>query len=535
MGPSLNSPGPDITVSDIPGSDIPEPLEYQASRKTDNLAGSRKKFLLPMIFLILLATVGTISIFALGRKGFSEWFPWPEVSQNQEDLLLLPPLDQESHSPKHLVTQSSSLWSASGNWQTTFSKIPLGANIQALSEEISRLGASMNPSDFWDRIDHSDKSKPSTEANRLVDYLETLPIDSLSSIANTSSSDWRVLGFQQSEGELGVLIRYFYEPLSIDTGNPGEWVLACRQLLSQEELAKATQEISRSSSEIPIPNPTESPTADLRTTPKHLLLTPRFGYLVLVFQEGNGQVVCTDLVGIPGDVSLSQTAAANSKGSSREEPSDVPLDSIDVFGQYQSPAGRSLAGSVYFRTREDQTYTIAEIRKFIGLISDPRAKRLAEIAEAATIDPSQLSSRVTRFRKEFPNDLGTDSLLISLWFTVDKGKRSSTSYDEVGKVYVESAHRLYMKTSDPLMLEIKSRIHRFHGRTNDADKSLLDAEKENHQSIYLLEHRIQEAIDAGNKQLLIDYLTKLDHLSISQSTTSINPAIQSKWKQLLGN
>jgi hypothetical protein len=427
------------------------------------------------------------------------------------------------------------LWSTSGNWQTTFPKTALGANIQALSEEISRLGVLMNPSDFWDRIDHSDKSKPSTEANRLVDYLKTHPIDSLSSIANTSNSDWRVLGFQQSERELGVLIRYFYEPLSIDTGNPGEWVLACRQILSQEELAKATQEISRPSSEISIPNPTESPAADLQTTPKHLLLTPRFGYLILVFQEGNGQVVCTDLVGIPGDVSLSQTAATNSKANLGEEPSDVPVDSIDVFGQYQSPAGRSLAGSVYFRTREDQTYTIAEIRRFIESISDPRAKRLAEIAEAATIDPSQLSSRVTRFRKEFPNDLGTDSLLISLWFTVDKGKRSSTSYDEVGKVYVESAHRLYMKTSDPLMLEIKSRIHRFHGRINDADKSLLDAEKENHQSIYLLERRIQEAIDAGNKQLLIDYLAKLNDLSISQSTTAINPGIQAKWKQLLGN
>jgi len=535
MGPSLNFPNSEIPVSDLSGSEIEEPLQYQASRKTDNNAVNLRKFLLPILSVGLLATVGAISIFALGRKGFSEWSPWHEASQNQDDRLLLPPLDQDALPPKPLVTQSSSLWSASGNWQTTFSKIPLGGNIQALSEEISRLGASMNPSDFWNRIDHSDKSKPSTEANRLVDYLETLPIDSLSSIANTSSSDWRVLGFQQSEGELGVLIRYFYEPLSIDPDNSGEWVLACRQILSQEELAKATQEISRSISEISTLDPTESPTADLRTTPKHLLLTPRFGYLVLVFQEGNGQVVCTDLVGIPGDVTLSQTAAANSKRSSGEEPSDVPVDLIDVFGQYQSDVGRSLAGSVYFRTREDQTYTIAEIRRFIGSISNPRAMRLAQIAEAATIDPSQLSPRLARFRKEFPNDLGADSLLISLWFTVDKGKRSNASYDDVGKVYVESAHRLYMKTSDPLMLEIKSRIHRFHGRTNDADKSLLDAEKENHQSIYLLEHRIQEAIDAGNKQLLSDYLTKLDHLSISQSTTSINPAIRSKWKQLLGN
>ena len=533
--PSVNYPGPDIPGSDGADSAIAEPLEYQASRKADSRTGTLRKLFLPLLSLILLAAVGAISIFALGRKGFSEWYPWQKASENQEDRLLLPQQDQESLPPKPQITQSSSLWSSSGNWQTNFSKIPSGSNIQALSQEISHLGALMNPSGFWDRIDHSDKSKPSKEANRLVEYLKTLPIDSLSSITNTSSSDWRVLGCSQSGRTLGVLVRYFYEPLSIDTGNSDEWGLACRQILSQEEIAKATQEISRTSSETSTLNPTESPAADLQTTPNHLLLTPRFGYLVLVFQDGNDQVVCTDLVGIPSDVPLSQTAAANSKGSPGEEPSDVPVDSIDVFGQYQSVAGRSLAGSVYFRTREDQTYTIAEIRRFIESISDPRAKRLAEIAESATIDPSQLSPRVARFRKEFPNDLGADSLLISLWFTVDKGKRSSNSYDEVGKAYVESAHRLYMKTSDPLMLEVKSRIYRFHGRMNDADKSLLDAEKENHQSIYLLQRRIQEAIDAGNKQVLIDYLTKLSGLSLSQSTTTINPAIQAKWKQLLGN
>ena len=542
MGPSVNYPSGNFPGPDIPGSDgadsaIAEPLEYQASRKADSRTGTLRKLFLPLLSLILLAAVGAISIFALGRKDFSKWSPWQKASENQEDRLLLTQQDQESlsPSPKPQITQSSSLWSSSGNWQTNFSKIPSGSNIQALSQEISHLGALMSPSDFWDRIDHSDKSQPSAEAKRLIEYLKTLPIDSLSSITNTSSSDWRVLGCSQSGRKLGVLVRYFYEPLSLDTGNSDEWGLACRQILSQEEIAKATQEISRTSSETSTLNPTESPAADLQTTPNHLLLTPRFGYLVLVFQDGNDQVVCTDLVGIPSDVPLSQTAAANSKGSPGEEPSDAPVDSIDVFGQYQSVASRSLAGSVYFRTREDQTYTIAEIRRFIESISDPRAKRLAEIAEAATIDPSQLSPRVARFRKEFPNDLGADSLLISLWFTVDKGKRSSNSYDEVGKAYVESAHRLYMKTSDPLMLEVKSRIYRFHGRMNDADKSLLDAEKENHQSIYLLQRRIQEAIDAGNKQVLIDYLTKLSGLSLSQSTTTINPAIQAKWKQLLGN
>lgn len=533
--PNLNFPSPEIPGSDREDSDIAKSLEYQASRKTDDRAGTRKNFLLPLLSIILLATVGAISIFALGRKGLSEWSPWQEASEDQEDRLLLPQQDQESLSPKPHVTQSLSFWSSSGNWQTNFSKVPSGSNIQALSEEISRLGALMNPSDFWDRIDRSDRSKPPTEANRLVEYLKNLPIDTLSSITNTASSDWRILGCAQSDRKLGVLVRYFYEPLSIDTGNSDEWGSACRQILSQEEIAKATQEISRSSSETSTLNPTVSPAADLRITPQHLLLTPRFGYLVLLFQGETDQVVCTDLVGIPSDVPLSQTAAANSKGSPGEEPSDTPFDSIDVFGQYQSVADRSLAGSVYFRTREDQTYTIAEIRRFIGSISNPRAKRLAEIAEAATIDPSQLSPRVARFRNEFPNDLGADSLLISLWFTVDKGKRSSNSYDEVGKPYVESAHRLYMKTSDPLMLEVKSRIYRFHGRMNDADISLLDAEKENHQSIYLLQRRIQESIDAGNKQGVIEYLNKLSGLSMSQSTKIINPTIQAKWKQMLGN
>lgn len=535
MGPSPNSQSSDIPGSYVAESDTPKPFEYQASRKADKRTGTLRKLVIPLLSLIILATVGAISIFAPGQIGLSDWAKWQEVAQVPKVPKLPPRQDQESLPPEPQTTQSSWLWSSSANWQTNLSKVPSDSNIEALSQEISQLGALMNPSAFWDRIDHSDKSKPSTETKRLIEYLKSQPIDSLSSITNTSSSDWRVLGTFQSDRKLGVLVRYFYEPLSIDTGDALEWALACRKILSQEEITNATQEIAQSNTQISALHPTDSPAADLKTTPKHLLLTPRFGYLALVFEDENGQVVCTDIVGIPSDIPLSQLAAATSKESPEEEPDDVPVDSIDVFGQYQSLAKRYLAGTIFFRTREDQTYTIAEIRRFIGSISNPRAKRLAEIAEAATIDPSQLNNRLARFRKEFPNDLGADSLLISLWFTLDKGKRSSVSYEESGKVYVESAHRLYMKTSDPLMLEVKSRIYRFHGRMNDADKSLLDAEKENHQSTYLLQRRIREAIDAGNKQGVIDYLTKLTNLALGQSTKIVNPTIQAKWKQLLGN
>jgi hypothetical protein len=104
MGPS-----PDIPVPDIAGS-----LEDQPGRNTESRLGTRRKFLLPLLSLILVVTICGISIFALGRKGFSEWTTWQEASQNQEDLLLLPPQGQESLSPKPQITQTSSLWSASG-------------------------------------------------------------------------------------------------------------------------------------------------------------------------------------------------------------------------------------------------------------------------------------------------------------------------------------------------------------------------------------------------------------------------------------
>ena len=81
--PSVNYPGPDIPGSDGADSAIAEPLEYQASRKADSRTGTLRKLFLPLLSLILLAAVGAISIFALGRKDFSKWSPWQKASDNQ--------------------------------------------------------------------------------------------------------------------------------------------------------------------------------------------------------------------------------------------------------------------------------------------------------------------------------------------------------------------------------------------------------------------------------------------------------------------
>jgi hypothetical protein len=513
--------------------DIGDALEDRQGDRAGKRRGAGKRILVWLISLVTLAAVAAILNFALVRNDLREWFQRQRAAQNPIEPLPSKPQEPEPLPPVPQIAQTSSLWSATGNWQTLFSKIPQGADIQALAEEISSLGASMNPSAFWQRVDLLSKTGPSANSNILVEYLKTLPVDSISFSGNTASSHWSVLGVHQTDRQLGVLIRYFHDPLSM-TVNPVDWILACRQILSQEEITQVTKDVLQTNSEPANTNVLDVLSLNDQSTPKQLLLTPRFGYLVLVFQGDTEQVVCTDLVGIPADVPLSRVMQANSQGDPQARPDKDTTRITDFFGEYQTFADRSLAGSVFFRNREDQEYTIDEIRRFIQSISEPRAKRLAEIAEAATLDPGQLKARMMRFRKEFPNDIGADSLLISIWFSVDKGKRTAVSYDDVGKVYVESAHRLYMKTSDPLLLEIKSRMYRFHGRTNDADKSLLDAEKEKHQSIYLYQLRIQESIDAGNKQDLIKYLTKLNDLALTKNANVVNPALQAKWKQLLG-
>ncbi|MCY3007489.1 MAG: hypothetical protein NTV29_16115 [Planctomycetota bacterium] len=529
-GTKINCPecGVVLTMGGPP-PDIGDALgDRQGAKTVKRVAGKRI-----LVWLISLAAVSAILNFALVRNDLRDWFQRQEALQNPIDPLPSTQKVQEPPPPVPQIAQTSSLWSANGNWQTPFSKIPQGVDIQALAEDISGLGASMNPSAFWQRVDLSSKTAPSANGNILVEYLKTLPVDSLSSQGNTASSHWRVLGFHQTDRQLGVLVRYFYEPLSM-TVNSGDWILACRQILSQEEISKATKDVFRTNSEPSTTNFSDILSINDQSTPKQLLLTPRFGYLVLVFQGDTEQVVCNDLIGIPADVPLSRVTQDNSRGDPQAMPDEEKTRFTDFFGEYQTLADRSLAGSVFFRNREDQIYTIAEIRRFIQSISEPRAKRLAEIAEAATLDPGQLNARMMRFRKEFPNDIGADSLLISIWFSVDKGKRSTISYEDVGRVYVESAHRLYMKTSDPLLLEIKSRMYRFHGRIQDADKSLLAAEEKNHQSIYLYQLRFQESIDAGNKQDLIKYLTKLNDLALTQNANVVNPALQAKWKQLLG-
>jgi hypothetical protein len=140
---------------------------------------------------------------------------------------------------------------------------------------------------------------------------------------------------------------------------------------------------------------------------------------------------------------------------------------------------------------------------------------------------------VKRFRREFPDDIGADALLVSMWMTHYQIKRVTYSFDDFGRVFIEAAHRLFMKTNDPLLLEIRSRIYLAHAKIKDAERCLQDAEDSNFKSLYLLQRRIEEESNANNKEKLVVYLNQLNEFVEKNPASVSNRDLKSKWNQQL--
>jgi hypothetical protein len=261
-------------------------------------------------------------------------------------------------------------------------------------------------------------------------------------------------------------------------------------------------------------------------------LAPSFGYLVLIFDVGSGDPTFQDVVSIPGDVAIS--GASISEVLTTQTSLDKSVNRfLDPLGDYKSSSDRALARILYSGNNFEKPYVLSEIRRFIKSMTTDRCRHLAEIAEAVTLDQNALESKMLRFRKDFPYDIGAEVLAISIWSFNQQGKRSSDSYEEVGRVMIEAAQRLYMKTADPLLLEIKSRIYSSYGRRFEADKCLLQAEQANYKSCYLLEQRIGESIQFKNKELLISYLTQLSDHVRSKPVPAISQAKLTSWTKTL--
>jgi hypothetical protein len=434
---------------------------------------------------------------------------------NQEDLAIVVPPEPVKASPK-----KRSLWSAQAAWSQDIQRLSIDKELQSLTREITAAGESMKSADFWAKVQGQIDGKDLPRYQKVIDRLASYPIDSYSTLDNTVGSDWSVVGLYQDTDDLGVLVRYFFEPLSSNSviNRSGDWIGHCQSILSFDEFAQSANGLFPEQSVIPVAEevPNEEQTAE---DSAYCHFTPRFGYMVLIIKPDSNGATCSDVVSLPGEVRISSVGA------------DGHPKTQDVFGEYQSVSDRSIARTLFLGLDQESTNSTSDPRKVIKTISLDRARMLAEIAEASLQDPDSLSFRMTKFQKEYPDDFGDDALLVSLWFSHHQDKKMSSSFDDFGRFFVEASHRLYMRTNDPLLLDVKSRVYFAYGKLHDADKCLQDAEKSNFKSLNLLYRRIEEAKNARNKEQLLNYLTQLNDLLQQKPALASNRALRSKWNQ----
>jgi len=526
------APGAKVTCSECGEVITMRPVQNESEAGSDGSRGNSSRsgrFIRRMMLMLVVAGLP----FAAGAVGYRLWSQRNTVL-NSKPVVEAPSLDA-SDTAEPRSTQLP-FWSATLEWTKAFDAIPQGPEILRASEELAKSGMRMNSPDFWRRLDGLGVAK-NADTKKLFEYLESIPIDSLSTPSNTASSDWAVLGICQNEKELGVLLRYYHEPFIGDIAQSGEWVKACRGILSLDEFLQATTDLF-ANGDLPAGTlPATEETVASAETPREPImqtsfLAPSFGYLVLIFDVGSGDPTLQDVVSIPGDVAISGASISDIQTTQTSLDKSVNRF-LDPLGDYKSSSDRALAKILYSGNNFEKPYVLSEIRRFIKSMTTDRCRHLAEIAEAVTLDQNALNSKMLRFRKDFPYDIGAEVLVISIWSFNQQGKRSSDSFEEVGRVLIEAAHRLYMKTADPLLLEIKSRVYSSYGRRSEADKCLLEAEQANYKSFYLLEQRIEESIQFKNKELLISYLTQLSDHVRSKPVPAISQAKLTSWTKTL--
>lgn len=505
-----------------------------ADSSPDGGSAETKRSKVSLVRKAILPALATTALLAGVGLAYTLWLNAPK------NLAKIP----VSKDPQAIITdlpksrpENPAKWSSTLNWNASAADIPKGPEIQQLALELVAAEIFTKPNLFFSKLDARALSKESPNFTQaaLAQFLANAGQEILSGQKDSICSNWTVLGLHQSQQQTGVLVRYFHEPLSTDINQTGEWIDRCRKLVSIDEFESITQGVFRNPSDPSTPiESIARPTVE--NAEAHLVyFTPYFGYLILLFEVDSDRIVWKDILSLPGEAPITRATVWKNSDKKNIASSEATNLFMDIFGEYQALSDIPVSQQLYFGTSEEEVQTPVQINRTIETISQVRCRRLIEIAEAAIRDPGMLSSRVIRFRKDFPDDLGADALLISIWCSGQRSKRNAASYDDTGRLVVDAAHRLYMKTSDPLLLEIKSRIYQSYGRRQDADKSLADAEQSNHSSFFAFERRILETVEANDKERLLENLKKLNEFLLKMPTTAVNPVVQTQWNSRLSN
>jgi hypothetical protein len=500
------------------GGDLANPSGADDSKGERSKHRARSQHLWRWIRRGMMVIGVTTGLLILGLKTWN--FRNESQRANLQNKTIAVPIPEPIAETPKATPKETYFWSSQAKWSQGDQPIVEIKDLMARVKEILSAGESINSARFWEKVKLQIDGKDSGGFQRILKQIMAAPIDSYSTLDNSVGSDWSIVGLQQDTKSIAVLLRYFFEPIYAPATQSGteDWIGHSKNALSFDEFDRSTQGLF--SDQTSISNVDLNPAKDESSIEFPIpFFTPRFGYLILVIDPDSQGVICSDIISLPGEVRLSSIGV---EGRPKIQ---------DVFGEYQASTERSIARTLFFGQEEDPENKNVNLGKFMKSVKPDRAQRLAEIAESSMQNSILLAPRMTRFRKDFPDDFGGDVLLVSLWFTHHQGKKRMPPFDDFGRFFVEAAHRLFLRTNDPILLEVKSRIYFANGKLFDAEKSLEDAEMSNFKSLYMLRKRIEEASKAKNKGQLTLHLSQMKDLVLQKPSTISNQALRSKWNQ----
>ncbi len=445
------------------------------------------------------------------------------------------------------------------DWKDKFEAYPNGAQVKQIATKIADSGMLLDPGRFWEQLDVSAFEKNALSPGgslvayqekipikQIVDDLKSIPFDTVSKTNEIAHCRWDVLRVHQVPESLGVLVRYFQEPMSVsELVMSDDWISGLRRILSVEEYFNVAKDLysRRKTSE---PNMIGSEKQKgIQEQSTESIFTPYFGFAVLTFSVSEGAVLWSDVTGIPSEVPLSRACGTmfqkdwfafqkRSRVQQQRIPSGWKAEGIiDVFGEYESPEDQSFARELVFSETKPDSETVARIDRAIPSVSSSRAKELISVALSVTSNYGQLKENVSIFRKNHPKDLGLDVLLLSLWMRHHDSKRSGLTYDDFGVVFVDAADRLFASFKDPTLIDIKARIYWSHSRQEESEEQLSLAQDLGTTSAFFFKRRIEHALEKADKSETLSYLSKFNTFWLSQPAVIIEYDTKTTWNNLV--
>ena len=505
-----------VTPSSIPASEAlaRDVSDLQVSR----LPPKKTNFKAPVLGLLALTILSALIAIVIFRR------------VEDTPKVVGPTKSNELEGSKNVVFR----WSSVAQWDKDFVQYPKGVEAQSLAQQIAINGCALDSMRFWDRLDTNAFEKrvlspggslrvfqDKVPIDKILGKLKSFPIDAVSTAIQTGAADWQVLGIHQRGNELGVLVRYFYEPVALSQlVNSDDWIKSLAKLMTAEEYLNVAKDLYASRSPSPTTSvETKNDVAGEEST-RQTIFTPVFGYIVLIFDTSSKTIRWSDAVGLPGDVRLSRASGTIFEEDwivfkkqvevlDRKVPAGWnPEGTIDVFGEYGFSGEQTFAKSLVFAEKRPDAETVSRMERLSKSITQDRARGLVEIAQAVTYNYGELKNKVLQFRKDFPGDSGADALLIALWLRFRDSQRSGMGFDEFGAVFVDAAERLHIKTGDNLLLEFKSRVYASHGRSEESDKQLDLAEQAGEKTVHLYQRRLEQAIERNDKLSALKLLSQ---------------------------